>query len=144
MTQSETPPPQRQSHPTSSNLRHSSGMPWILQPDATKLPAPITRPIALQHSRAAYKAQPLSLPAPPHPFSSSLCPFFFSVLFFFYSNTEGGTSREPANTRKSVLGTCTCTCTRTGNLEVLVAHDNIDVLVLVPASMIDSEITDQK
>ncbi|KAL6832954.1 hypothetical protein V8C40DRAFT_236517 [Trichoderma camerunense] len=90
MTQSETPPPQRQSHPTSSNLRHS-GMPWILQPDATKLPAPITRPIALQHSRAAYKAQPLSLPAPPHPFLLPFCPFFFSVLFFFYSNTEGGT-----------------------------------------------------
>ncbi|KAL6802385.1 hypothetical protein J3E68DRAFT_396105 [Trichoderma sp. SZMC 28012] len=100
MTQSETPPPQRQSHPTSSNLRHSSGMPWILQPDATKLPAPIARPIALQHSRAAYKAQPLSLPAPPHPFSSSLCPFF-SPSCSFFTQIRRAVPHESPQTRES-------------------------------------------
>ncbi|KAL7782488.1 hypothetical protein V8C43DRAFT_295980 [Trichoderma afarasin] len=83
MTQSETPPPQRQSHPTSSNLRHNSGMPWILQPDATKLPAPITRPIALQHSRAAYRPSLSLSPCPSTPFSSSLLSLFLLRLVLF-------------------------------------------------------------
>ncbi|PKK44912.1 hypothetical protein CI102_11230 [Trichoderma harzianum] len=143
MTQSETPPPQRQSHPTSSNLRHS-GMPWILQPDATKLPAPITRPIALQHSRAAYKAQPLSLsPAPPHPFLLPFVPFFLRLVLFLLK--YGGRYLTRARKHEKV-GAWHLYLYMYPHREPggAVTHDNIDVLILVPASMIDSEITDQK
>ncbi|KAL7956877.1 hypothetical protein V8C34DRAFT_287326 [Trichoderma compactum] len=121
MTQSETPP-QRQSHPTSSNLRHS-GMSWFCSP-MLQVASSDSSPNSLTAQHSSLQTQPLSVslclsPCPPTPFSSSLFPFLLRLVLFYVLKYGVRYSPEPANTRKSVLGTCTCTCTRTGNLEVL-------------------------
>ncbi|KAL7913271.1 hypothetical protein GGI35DRAFT_284917 [Trichoderma velutinum] len=73
MTQSETPPPQRQSHPTSSNLRHSG---HVLRDSAARCYELQFRLLALQQSSLQDLAGPASLSLPLHTL------FFFPFFLF--------------------------------------------------------------
>ncbi|KAL6692179.1 hypothetical protein J3F84DRAFT_112209 [Trichoderma pleuroticola] len=111
-------------------------MSWTLQPRCYKLPAPMSRPIALQHQQSSLQAQPLflslSLPAPPHPFPLPFFPFFLRLVLFLLK--YGGTHESPQTRESRCLAPVLVLVlrTRTGNLEVLSPVTTYtDVLVLV-------------